>query len=90
MTKKKMTIEDLAVMTQKGFLEVGVRFDRVEERLTTVETDVKIMKESFDQFITKLDEFISQMKKYEQENLLISVQMRRLESRIEKLESRKK
>ena len=33
MLKKKITIEDLAVMTQGGFREMDKRFDGVEKRL---------------------------------------------------------
>jgi len=47
MSKKKMTIEDLALITQKGFNdvdvqfgEVGQRFDAVEVRLDSV--DIKL------------------------------------------------
>ena len=43
MTKKNITIDDLAGMIQKGFLEtakkdeVNERFDKVEDRLETIE-----------------------------------------------------
>ena len=37
MTKKKTTIEDLAVMVQKGFSEVDKRFDEVDKRFGEVD-----------------------------------------------------
>jgi hypothetical protein len=37
MKKKKTTIEDLAVMVQKGFTGVDKRFDTIDERLDRIE-----------------------------------------------------
>ena len=46
--KKNMTIEDLAVMTQKGFTELRgemrAGFDAVDKRFVAVEADVGILK----------------------------------------------
>lgn len=50
MPKKKMTIEDLAAMIQRGFQEtarksdVDKRFDAVEGRLVNLESDVSYLK----------------------------------------------
>ncbi len=42
MTKKNVTIDDLAMMVSKGFDEMGTRFDMVEERLDRIEKIILI------------------------------------------------
>lgn len=44
MPKKKITLDDLAVMINKGFDTVDKRFDTVEKRLSLVETTVEDIK----------------------------------------------
>lgn len=53
--KKKVTIEDLAVMTQKGFLAVDKRFDGVDKKFGEID-------KRFDEVDKRLDRI---------ENLLI-------------------
>lgn len=64
MTKKNVTIEDLAMMVQKGFLEtakrdeVNERFDRVEDRLESIE---KLMLVDHRQRIEKLESKVKEL-----------------------------
>ena len=48
MAKKKVTIDDLARMTQQGFLEIGEKiqkgFENSDKHLRNVETDIKDLK----------------------------------------------
>jgi len=37
MKKKNITIDDLAIMVQKGFTQVDKRFERVDKRLDSIE-----------------------------------------------------
>ena len=70
-----MTIEDLAVMTQKGFLELGtelrkemregfkavdIRLSDLEKRIASLEADFKDIRQNL---FTKLDVFVGIMKK---------------------------
>src|SRR3989338_5092816 len=66
------------------------RFDGLEERMVSVEADVKWMKENASELFAKLDRFIALLEKNEQETLMLSAQMKRLEERVEKLESHRK
>jgi len=65
MSKKNITIDDLAMMVQKGFLEtakrseVNLRFDRVETRLENIE---KILLADHRRRIEKLENDIKELK----------------------------
>jgi len=91
--KSKMTLEKLGRLTQQGFLGVEGRLTRVEGRLIRVEgrlrrveNDVRWMKNNFSELFTKLDKFIALYEKQEQELLMLSAQLRRLEERVVILE----
>ena len=102
--KKKMTLDDLAGMTQKGFTELheeiaSVKHDTIflkadnlliRNDLAEVKQDVKEMQANSGELFKKLDDFISTMKKNEQEIVFFGAQMRRLEERVSKLEAKKK
>ena len=60
----------------------------MQHNLSEVKSDVKLMKDNFSELFAKLDEFISLYKKQEQELLMLISQMKRLEERVAKLESR--
>ena len=65
MTKKNVTIEDLARMVQKGFEEtakreeVNERFDKIEDRLESIE---KLILADHRQRIEKLEEEVKELK----------------------------
>jgi len=65
MKKKSITIEDLARMIQKGFLEtakkteVNKRFDKVEDRLERIE---KLLIAEHRRRIEKLEEDVKELK----------------------------
>ena len=65
MKKKNITIDDLARMIQKGFLEtakkdeVNKRFDKVEDRLERIE---KLMLADHKQRIEKLESDVKELK----------------------------
>ena len=68
--------------------KVDSRLDKLEFDVAEVKSDVKLMKDNFSELFAKLDEFISLYKKQEQELLMLISQMKRLEERVAKLESR--
>lgn len=96
------TLEPFAKSTQQDFQKINNRFDNVDgrllkvenhlvnagERLTNIEQDIKWMKENFGELFSKLDKFISLLEKQEQELLFLGTQLRRLEERVIKLESK--
>jgi len=82
------TLEPFAKAVEEDFNTVNSRLDKVELELTEVKTDVKWMKENFSELFTKLDKFIALYEKQEQELLLLGAQMRRLEERVAKLETK--
>lgn len=60
----------------------------INTRLISVEADIKWMKDNAGELFTKLDEFITLYKEERQERILLSAQVKRLEERVAKLESR--
>jgi len=77
MAKKKVTIEDLAGMTQRGFQKIDSRFEQVNARFEQVDINLESFRAEvnhrFEQVNARFDHI---------ENLLI----RAHENRIEKLE----
>ena len=69
---------------------VEQRLDGVEQRLGAVEQDVKWMRENSSELFTKLDRLIALFEKNEQEILMLSAQLKRLEERVNKLESQQR
>jgi len=47
MTKKNVTIDNLAVMVQKGFEGVDLRFDRADGRLDKIEDRLETIEKLF-------------------------------------------
>ncbi len=72
----------------KRFDSMDGRLMNVEHRLANVEEDVKWLKDHFSPFFEKLDEFISLYKKHEEELVILNEQLRRLEERVTKLETK--
>ncbi len=70
------------------FDKMDGRFDGLDERMESVEADVKWMKENAGELFAKLDRFIAILEKNEQEIVMLSAQVKRLEDRVEKLEVR--
>ena len=84
--------------------KIDLKTDKFDNRLTKVEfelretrndirgvkEDVQWMKENASELFAKLDRFIALLEKNEQEILMLSAQMKRLEERVEKLESHRK
>ena len=77
MSKKKITIEDLAIMVQKGFSEaskkadVDKRFEQVDKKFEKIETQL----EHIDNRLYNIEKDVSEIKKnfvsrYEFEDLL--------------------
>ena len=72
MAKKNITIDDLAVMVQKGFnetakkVDMDLRFDKLDTRLSRVEKDVVTIRdlilESHRKKIEKLEEDVKDLK----------------------------
>ena len=67
MPKKKMTIEDLARMVQRGFLQLEDKFDRMEERMKLheeftregfkrIDSELRDMRARIDQLFEAVDE----------------------------------
>lgn len=52
---KKVTLEDLAMMTQKGFVAMDKRFDNVENRLDRVESRLDNVENRLDNVENRLD-----------------------------------
>jgi len=100
----KMAIEDLAVMTQQGFVALHDEISSVKQDtillkadnllmsngIKDVKKEVEEMKNNTGELFKKLDDFISSMKKNEQENAVLAFQVRRLDDRVTKLEGKKK
>ena len=98
------SLEPFAKAVQEDFRGVNTRLDKVDARLDTmdgrlgtmdgrlssVEADVRWMKDNSSELFAKLDKFISLLEKHEQEMLMFSNQLRRLEERVQKLESKQK
>jgi len=63
------------------------RLTGVEDRLTGVEADVKWMRENTSELFEKLDRILALFEKHEQELIIMSAQLRRLEDRVSKLET---
>lgn len=82
------TLEPFARSVQEDFRKVNSRLDTMDGRLTNVDQDVRWMKENFSELFTKLDKFIALYEKQEQELLALGAQLRRLEERVAKLESK--
>lgn len=89
-------LEPFARAIQGDFRKVNSRFDKVDgsldnidSRLSSVERDVKWMKENMSELFIKLDRFIALYEKQEQEMIILSEQMRRLEDRVARLEARR-
>jgi hypothetical protein len=59
MAKKGTTIEDLAGMVQRGFKDVGKRFDAVEDRLEGIE---KLMLVDHKRRIERLEEQVKDLR----------------------------
>ncbi len=66
-------VEPLAKSVQKDFHQVNQRLDILENKFTDL--------------LTKLDEILTLFKKLDEENTFLSVQLRRLEDRVARLES---
>ncbi len=71
------------------FNKIDARFDKVDFGLNEIKTEVKEMKENTSELFVKLDKFISIYQRQEQELLILSAQFRRLEERVNKLETEK-
>lgn len=82
------TLEPFAKAVQSDFSKVNGRFDKVEFDLSEVKKDVKWMKDNSSELFTKLDKLISFYEKHDQELLILSSQLQRLEERVVKLESK--
>ena len=81
-------LEPFAKAVQNDFVGVNKRFDKVELELKEVKSEVKWMKDNFSELFTKLDKFIALYEKQEQELLILSAQVKRLEERMIKLEAK--
>jgi archaellum component FlaC len=68
--KKRITLEDLAMMVARGFNEVSIRFTGVETRLDKVETRLNRVETRLDRVETRLDRI---------ENLILTDYRNRLE-----------
>jgi len=55
MKSKNITIDDLAIMVQKGFEAVDKRFDTVDERFEAVDKRFEAVDKRFDKIEKKLD-----------------------------------
>lgn len=96
------TLEPFARATQKDFKRIDKRFDGVDERLEgiqgqvagieirldKVESEIAALRQSVNLLVTKFDELISLYRKQEQELTMLAGQMRRLEERVGRLESK--
>jgi len=63
--------------------------ENVEDRLGSVESDVSWMKNNSGELFTKLDKFIALYDDQKQELTFLSGQLKRLEMRVDKIESEK-
>lgn len=86
MQKKKITIEDLARLTQKGFNEVGggmekrfnlvdKRFEFIDKRLEKIEIQIN---EKFNRLITTLDKFLKRITDLEDEFEIMKMDINRM------------
>ena len=71
---------------QQDFKKVHGGLAVVNERLGSVEREVKEMKESASELFGKLDEFISLYQKQQEEMTSLIAQVQRLDKRVTKLE----
>ena len=76
MKKKEVTIEDLAGMVQRGFVQMDNRFDGVDKRLDKIENRLDKVEDRLDSIETEL------IKKVDK------VDHNTLDYRVEKLEKR--
>ena len=81
------SLEPFTKAVQEDFKSVNARLDIIDERLSSVETDVRWMKDNSGELFTKLNRLIALFEKNEQEILMLSAQLKRLEERVNKLES---
>ena len=77
--------------------KIDGRLDRVDFELSETRQDVrevkgevKWMKDNSSELFTKLDKFIALLEKQEQEMLMFGAQLKRLEERVQKLESQQR
>src|SRR3989344_695235 len=87
-------IEPFAKATQADFRRIDSRLDGIDGRLdglgirmTAMENSLEEFKKNASELFKKLDDVISMYKKQGQETAFLRAQMRRLEERVEKLES---
>ena len=83
-------IEPFAKAVQSDIHRLDNKFDYLAEELGEVKADVKWMKENTSELFAKLDHIIALFEKHEQEMVMISAQLRRLEERVTKLEAVKR
>lgn len=91
-SKKKITIESLAGMVQRGFLETNKRFDNIDEKLEQVdkrfdkiEKDIKDLKDNFNKILDALDKVAKHYDAYVEEIKLRDVEIERLKRWIEQI-----
>ena len=82
------TLEPFAKAVQEDFQGLKADIQEVRIELQAVKTDVQEIKRNSSELFTKLDKFISLYEKQEQELLILGAQMRRLEERVAKLETK--
>ncbi len=91
-SKKKITMDSLAGMVQRGFLDVSGRFNTVEADLksikkdvATLKSDVASLKEDFHKILDSLDKVAKQYADYLEERKLRDVEIERLKRWIEQI-----
>ncbi|MDO8584789.1 MAG: hypothetical protein Q7R85_01565 [bacterium] len=89
-------LEPFAAAVQTDFKKVNERLDNIEVEvhatkigLQEVKAEVREMKENASELFTKLDKFITLYETQRQEFAILSTHLRRLEERIDKLETRR-
>ncbi len=89
---KKITMDVLAGMVQRGFSEMGGRFDKVDDRLDkvegrldTVEKDIKSLREDFRKILDSLDKVAKQYADYLEERKMRDAEIARLKKWVEQI-----
>lgn len=82
------TLEPFAKSVQNDFSGLKADILEIKTELQGVKTDVQEIKRNSSELFTKLDKFIALYEKQEQELLILGAQLRRLEERVVKLETK--
>ena len=89
---KKMTIEKLGQMSQREFLSIGGRFDKVDERFDKVDEDARLLRRDMEAGFGALAEILksirADLKDIKSDVATVNEDYQELRIRVERLEKK--